>query len=923
MNYNSQPSSMFDNDNNGQNYVNESFSMDYADTYQKELFVEDNNLNETILEQKMRKGNNYNPNENLNFINQYNCGNDGLNILNQDRKQGDYLQVRKYPQFTQNEFIHIKKSVGKDLLNIQNYLLVRLNDYNVMNANKKIGPILPLTYLIENHYEKKPQNKKLMQEKYDRLKYYICNYRPNYGDGNCFYRAVMFRYIELLILYKKTDILKSLIVDIHRSFETSEVKQRLFIKDEYLNPNLIVQIMITILELIESDRLLDAHFAFYKAILFCKIFDYSLILYLRYILYSYIKQNEKKLYTESFPVLIGNLLPLKYEKDDYFYFEPFYENNLLKMFCYPEKINIYLTPFVLGINFSMILFDDKEKEIVKDFGFEGRNYLNIDESLSLLFRGGKFENIFSFEDNEKYKFIYEHYINNVKPSFIKIDDSLKNQTALLKSIYNKNFAKNQAINNAQQNKGYDSNEIKSQVIPKVQNSIYNNNFNNNGPKQYNTIYGSVIVNNKKNGNLFNSNNDNEKSYEAFTCYNGNYTYQEQNQQKQMNNNQNYFNGECNNQTSAYCNDNQNNMGNNILFEHNQNVNSCPPNLNNMNINNNMYNNMDNNMNNNMDNNMYNNPNMYNNMNDNMNNNMNNNINNNMYNNTNMNYNINNNMYNNNMYNNNMNNNNEQGFFNNQGQNGNNSNPPVICVKCNSINSGLKNISNICPNCLRGEIINQSRNYYIDYLRNITRLEKANSVTKKDFEELFLKRIIINLDGNNYNIFKAIDEFNCKGSNIKFDFNRILKEILVEIKKGICLYCFNPVQSPEFLLPCGCNFCCYQHITSFFNEKVQNKLTHNYKCFCSFKYKPHKVFQLCNYLVNLKIYRDYNFYINNLNAIFGGICCKCGLEKRGMQPFNIEGICPVKFNHFICDECRQKGNSNYAKCIICNNQNNNC
>ena len=71
MNYNNQPSSMFDNDNNGQNYVNDSFSMDYADTYQKQAFVEDNNLNETILEQKMRNRNNanYNPNENLNFIN--------------------------------------------------------------------------------------------------------------------------------------------------------------------------------------------------------------------------------------------------------------------------------------------------------------------------------------------------------------------------------------------------------------------------------------------------------------------------------------------------------------------------------------------------------------------------------------------------------------------------------------------------------------------------------------------------------------------------------------------------------------------------------------------------------------------------------------------------------------------------------------
>ena len=56
-NINNQPQSIFNEENN--NVVDESFSMDYGDTYQKQMiFNDNNNLNETILEQKLRNGRN-------------------------------------------------------------------------------------------------------------------------------------------------------------------------------------------------------------------------------------------------------------------------------------------------------------------------------------------------------------------------------------------------------------------------------------------------------------------------------------------------------------------------------------------------------------------------------------------------------------------------------------------------------------------------------------------------------------------------------------------------------------------------------------------------------------------------------------------------------------------------------------------------
>ena len=281
---------------NNNKCIEESFSHDYGDNFGKELNFNDNNLNETILDQKMRNNrkdnSNQNPNDSFAFFNDfevYDFADDKLNITLHEKNQEDYLQVRNLPYYSEKEYMDIKKNVSSNLLEIQNYLINLRMDYINFDANKKVGPLLPLNYIIENNYKFKADRQKDMQEKYDRLKKYICNLRTIYGDGNCYYRSVIFRYIELLILNKKADIIKRLIVDIHKSFQSPEIKQRLNIGKEKIKPQLILQVMITILELVQNNRIPEAHLAFYKALLFSKIFDFSLILYLRYIIYSYIK----------------------------------------------------------------------------------------------------------------------------------------------------------------------------------------------------------------------------------------------------------------------------------------------------------------------------------------------------------------------------------------------------------------------------------------------------------------------------------------------------------------------------------------------------------------------------------------------------------------------------------------------------------
>ena len=947
----------------GEEYIEESFSMDYADTYEKEMRFADNNLNETILEQKLKKLKNsvQNPNETFSLFNQIENINaiddDDLNITIQDKQKDDYLEVRKIPKYSENEFLNIKNIVSAGYPPIRNYLINLRIDYTGHDLNKKVGPLSPLTFAIEDNYSFKPESRNEMQKKYDRLKNYICNYRTIYGDGNCYYRAIIFKYIELLILYKKADILKSLIVDIYKSFQSEEIKRRLYIGNDYLNPNLIVQIFLVILEQIESNNITEAHISFYKALLYSKIFDYSLILYLRYIIYIYIKQNEKKLYLESFPVLIGNLLPSIYEKDGVFDFNSFYETYLLKMFQFAEKIVIYLTPFALGIDLSVILFEDNENEVIKKFGFAGKNNLSIDDNIFILNRNGHYENIFSYEDNQKYNFIYNIYRNNIRPYFISVDNALiiKYNNITSNNNYNNSFQaspitnfnqnniqNNQNAYNNQYNQNPDNrnnnykttinpskNNLRENYFPNQNNNAnynyyqnQNNNYENNNNTVYNknnNSYQGYYANNNTNQNQINNQTKNNNNYNQENYYNRANSFTQIspniniNNYQKNNNNYNREEGYSSGTNIYFYNNKNNNLQNQIFFDQNKNIYSIAQMINNNFTNTNMSNNNRNNYNNYMNNNI--------NSNNNINNNYmnNNNINNNFNNN-----NMNNNMNNNNNINNNMNNNminssNNLSFRMNELTKGLIGNGQYTCNQCSLAHQGLNNIKNFCPNCFISEIIRQSKFLYIEYLKEVTKLEKANTITKNDFQYLFLNRISINFDDKNYTIYQAIYEFNPNQNNNNFDFGKILNEIILELKQQICLYCFCNVQNTDFQLPCGCNFCCFNHLNLFFKEKVQNKICYNFKCFCSYEYTPNKILELFNIFKNINIFRDYNTFLQNLNRLFKSICFKCGKEKKKLSAVGFESFIALEFNHFICGECIQSNSSNNVQCSICKTQ----
>ena len=141
-----------------------------------------------------------------------------------------------------------------------------------------------------------------------------------------------------------------------------------------------------------------------------------MIIYFRYILYEYIKQNWNKVYNKEFPVKIGNLLPNQYETEfGDFLFENFFDEQLMQLNTDAEKIVIYLTPYVLKINLNIIMysFDTDSSVLKKEFS----SNLNGKIEINLLYRKTHYDIIYDSYYFEKYSNFLCYYVN--------LDETLK------------------------------------------------------------------------------------------------------------------------------------------------------------------------------------------------------------------------------------------------------------------------------------------------------------------------------------------------------------------------------------------------------------------------------------------------------------------------------------------------------------------
>ena len=388
----------------------------------------------------------------------------------------NHLIVRKLPEISEKAYKELKnKILDKEHLNKLYEQLQNVNiDYKNPECNISIGGISPLSYLIQKNYKFDRQKEKEMKDKIKVLEPYVYNFRTIFGDGNCFYRAIMFRYLEILVLEKKIDILKKVVFDMIESFKSEELQKRRIIIKKDIEPEFSFKLLFLIIHLLEKDKIMEAYKILFKSFSSCRQFDYAIILYFRYILYDYIRKNENKIYLESFPISIGNLLPSQYETDSgEFLFKEFYENYLLKFYSDAEKITVYLAPFVLGIEINVIVFDI-EGDILQKFIFEGKSELKTDEIISLINKRNHYEIIYSKKDEEKNKKFFEIFENDLDRN-ISFPDKL---------IGNNNTDENEfsLLNNdksIQILKENNSKEIKNQKVKEDNSNQNNKNENNN------------------------------------------------------------------------------------------------------------------------------------------------------------------------------------------------------------------------------------------------------------------------------------------------------------------------------------------------------------------------------------------------------------------------------------------------------------
>jgi hypothetical protein len=354
----------------------------------KEDFIEENNdlkknineykilsneefeLSNTILESTIQKSiqenikefdfeNNSIPPEKFSqIINNFN--DEKLSTLINFDENIEYLEKKNINNiYPKEKFENINNKFSKDYIyKMKNYILSLNVTINKIKENQLISPIMNINELIEIN------NNEDLKEK-------INKYRRIKGDNNSFYRLIIFGIIESIILYKKIDYLKYLIIDINEIFSNENIIKYLQNENIQIKINIILCILLSIYLNIENNNIEEAYKIFVISINSNKNFDIGLILYYKFIIKNYIEENKNKHYSKNINVIIGSLLPEKYENNGNFLFDDFYNENLLKLNIDVEKIIYYITPYILNININIY---SQDKQIEKYYFEEKLNF---------------------------------------------------------------------------------------------------------------------------------------------------------------------------------------------------------------------------------------------------------------------------------------------------------------------------------------------------------------------------------------------------------------------------------------------------------------------------------------------------------------------------------------------------------------------
>ena len=324
------------------------------------------------------------------FLKKYNW----VFLPEENTKTGQLFIKHVLLNFTEEEIYSLKKKIeSSNLLDYENENEIRFNTINPIrnfitddtNSNKKVE------YLM---------------------------WRKIRGDGNSFYRTILFAFFENIILSKNINFLKNFIVDFKLKLKNplliSMAKENKIDLHETFKCLIIIYFSMTSKS---RDPTTKSYSVLIKMFNNISDFDKGLIAYYRILIYTYIDNNREKTLSEDFPIFLGNLLPSEYKNMNGKYdYDSFFENYLFKFHQLAERIVMYVTPFILGYNIE-ILYVDNINDINKPNNcrrilLDAGNFNLKENKIIILYKQTHYDLIYSYNYVKKYRqFLFLDYVS--------------------------------------------------------------------------------------------------------------------------------------------------------------------------------------------------------------------------------------------------------------------------------------------------------------------------------------------------------------------------------------------------------------------------------------------------------------------------------------------------------------------------------
>ena len=323
-------------------------------------------------------------------------------------------------------------------------------NFNPREVIYRIGTLSSVNFLIETTYYSQYESVSMMFEDKKKLEPNIAKFRNILGDGDCFYRGLIFYFLENIILTNNIMLMKELLI---LYYEKINLKNPLFEKKEYLknkealkNINIVSKILCYLIELMKNNDIDFTYKTFLKVFLYCPSFDFQIIYFTRYLLFEYILLNENKIFSQDNKIEIGCLLPETFvedkgEKNNYF-FENYYSLQLMKPKTFAEKIVIYIAPFVFNCDINILLYEFGQNSFIQEKKFIGEK--NSEFEINLILRKAHYDIYYKKSYYEKYS-NQLNILNNIKEDIIYLN--AKNQKEIEDKIKSEKNKNNEIIEN--------------------------------------------------------------------------------------------------------------------------------------------------------------------------------------------------------------------------------------------------------------------------------------------------------------------------------------------------------------------------------------------------------------------------------------------------------------------------------------------